>query len=195
MNFWFFLYWFEVYSLYSSRTLDKFCEVLFNRVIFQTHRLIFVTLGTRLWWSLELQPCYFSNSPAHLCHFRHQIITKSWTSIGLFLNRTKSFVTNRWFSRVLAHTYRRQWTKFARSLLPTTNMCGRPIRNRTPCEPALRATSRTRMNTRDNCILKSFLCQKYQDRPSSLHIRRCRPKGPEEFSWTKSLHGILYGRL
>jgi len=132
MNFWFFLYWFEVYSLYSSRTLDKFCEVLFNRVISQTHRLIFVTLGTRLWWSLELQPCYFSNSPAHICHFRHQNITKSWTSTGLFLNRTKSFVTNRWFSRVLAHTYRRQWTKFARSLLPTTNMCGRPIRNRDP---------------------------------------------------------------
>jgi len=106
MNFLFFLYWFEVYSLYSSRTLDKFCEVLFNRVISQTHRLIFVTLGTRLWWSLELQPCYFSNSSAHLCHFRHQIIMKSRTSTGLFLNWTKSFVTNRWFSLVLAHTYR-----------------------------------------------------------------------------------------
>jgi hypothetical protein len=36
----------------------------FNQVISQTHRLICVTLGTKLSWNLKLQPCYSSNSPA-----------------------------------------------------------------------------------------------------------------------------------
>ena len=56
----------EVYSLYSSKTLDKFCKVLYNPVISQIQCFIFVTIGTKLSRSLELHPGYFSNSPAHL---------------------------------------------------------------------------------------------------------------------------------
>ena len=59
----------------------------------------------------------------------------------------------------------------------------------------LRATSHTRLKAHGHCNLRVLIGQKGGDRPSSLHTRRWRPKGPKKTSWMKSLHGVLHGGL
>ena len=59
----------------------------------------------------------------------------------------------------------------------------------------LRATSHTRLKAHDHCNLRALIGRKGGDRPSSLHTRRWRPKGPKKTSWMKSLHGVLHDRL
>ena len=59
----------------------------------------------------------------------------------------------------------------------------------------VRATSHTRLKAHDHCNLRALIGRKGGDRPSSLHIRRWRPKGPKRMTWMKSLHGILHGGL
>ena len=49
--------------------------------------------------------------------------------------------------------------------------------------------------TCDHCILRSLVGWKGQDRPSPLHIRRWRPKGPKKLPWMKNLHRFLHSRL
>ena len=53
-----------------------------------------------------------------------------------------------------------------------------------------RATSHAKLKARDHCILRSLIGRKGQDRPSSLHTRRWRPKASKKLSWTISLHGL-----
>ena len=44
--------------------------------------------------------------------------------------------------------------------------------------------------------LRALIGRNGGDRPSSLHTRRWRPKGPKKISWImKSLHGVLHGGL
>ena len=62
------------------------------------------------------------------------------------------------------------------------------------CED-FRATSHTRPKAHDHGNVRALIGQKGKDRPSSLHTRRCWPKGPKKSSWMKSLHGVLRGRL
>jgi hypothetical protein len=59
----------------------------------------------------------------------------------------------------------------------------------------LRATSHTRMKALDHGNVRALIGRKGGDRPSSLHTRRWRPKGPRKSSWMKSLHGVLHGGL
>ena len=58
-----------------------------------------------------------------------------------------------------------------------------------------RATSHTRLKAHDHCNLRALIGWNGGDRPSSLHTRRWRPKGPKRSSWMKSLHGVLHGGL
>ena len=59
----------------------------------------------------------------------------------------------------------------------------------------IRATSHTSLKAHDLCNLRGSHWSKGQTRPSSLHTRRWRRKGPKKTSWMKSLHGVLYGGL
>ena len=63
------------------------------------------------------------------------------------------------------------------------------------CAALLRATSHTRLKAHDYHNLRAIIGRKGKDRPSSLHTRRWRPKGPKMTSWMKSLHGVLHGGL
>jgi hypothetical protein len=64
-----------------------------------------------------------------------------------------------------------------------------------PTNAQVRATSHTRLKAHDHCNLRALIGGKGGDRPSSLHTRRWRPKGPKKTSWIKSVHGILHGGL
>ena len=46
-------------------------------------------------------------------------------------------------------------------------------------------TSHTRLKAYDHCNLRALIGRKGGDRPSSLHTRRRRPKGPRKTSWMK----------
>ena len=59
----------------------------------------------------------------------------------------------------------------------------------------LRAISHTRLKARDHCNLRALIGWMDGDRPSSIHTQRWRPRGPKRTSWTKSLLGVLHGRL
>ena len=59
----------------------------------------------------------------------------------------------------------------------------------------VRATSHTRLKGPDHGNVRALIGWKGGDRPSSLHTRRWRPKGPKKNLWMKSLHGVLHGRL
>ena len=59
----------------------------------------------------------------------------------------------------------------------------------------LMATSHTSFKARDHCNLRALIGRKGGDHPSSLHIRRWRPKGQKKTLWMKSLHGVLHGGL
>ena len=59
----------------------------------------------------------------------------------------------------------------------------------------IRATSHTSLKAHDLCNLRGSHWSKGQTRPSSLHTRRWRRKGPKKTSCIKSLHGVLHGRL
>ena len=61
------------------------------------------------------------------------------------------------------------------------------------CELALRATSHTRLKALDHGNVRALIGRKGGDRPSSLHTRRWRPRGPKKSLWMKSLHGVLHG--
>ena len=67
-----------------------------------------------------------------------------------------------------------------------------------PCvdpQRRLRATSYTRLKAHDHYRLRALIGRKGEDRPSSLHTQRWRPKGPKKTSWMESLHGVLHGGL
>ena len=62
-------------------------------------------------------------------------------------------------------------------------------------EVALSATSPKKLKARDHCNLRALIGRKGGNRPSSLHTRRWRSKGPKKTSWMKSLHGGLWIRF
>ena len=47
----------------------------------------------------------------------------------------------------------------------------------------------------DHGNLRALIGRKGEDRPSSLHTQRWKPKGPKKTSWMQSLHGVLRGGL
>ena len=59
----------------------------------------------------------------------------------------------------------------------------------------VRATSHIRLKALDHGNVRALIGWKGGDRPSSLHTRRWRPKGPKKVSWMISLHGVLHGGL
>ena len=59
----------------------------------------------------------------------------------------------------------------------------------------LGATSHTRLKAPDRGNVRALIGWKGGDRPSSLHTRRSRPKGPKKSTWIKRLHGVLHGEL
>ena len=52
-----------------------------------------------------------------------------------------------------------------------------------------------RLKAHDHGNVRALIGKKGGDRPSSLHTRRWRPRGPKSSSWMKSLHGVLRGKL
>ena len=56
--------------------------------------------------------------------------------------------------------------------------------------------SYTRLKAHDHCNLRALIGRKGQDRPSWLHTRRWRLKGPNKTARMKNVHGgVLHGGL
>jgi hypothetical protein len=59
----------------------------------------------------------------------------------------------------------------------------------------LGATWHLRLKAHEHGNVRALIGWKGGDRPSSLHTRMWRPKGPKKSSRMKSLHGVLHGKL